>query len=143
VDTLLVLLYILAVLAPTFLLVAWAAHYRFGARGLWITWALTVPFVTGACAYKLSGWASHAPDAAARSVYYAFVALASVGVPLAVGAVVLGRTWRGRRLPAARLAAAEAVLRVIGIAWVATVAMAPLATALVMVVDVTYAAMRG
>ncbi len=136
------LLYLLAILAPTFLLIAWAARHRFGARGLWTTWALTVPFVTGACAYKLSGWAYHAPDAAVRSVYYAAVALASVGVPLAVGAVVLERATRGRRAGALTIGDVTPALRAIGIAWLATVATAPLATLLMMVVDAGYAALR-
>jgi len=143
VDSLLVLLYLLAILAPTFLLVAWAAQYRFGVSGLWTTWALTVPLVTGACAYKLSGWASHAPDAAARSVYYAALALASIGVPLATGVVVLRRTTASHRAGARTFDDLVRVARALGTAWLATVATAPIATALVILVDMTYAALHG
>jgi hypothetical protein len=141
--TILVLLYILAVLAPTFLIVAWVAYQRLGWKGLLAAWALTVPLVGGMCTYKLSGWAYGAPDAAIRTVYYAFVATAALGLPLAIGAAVVARGPTMRLTSAAIRSQVGAIARLLAGAWLATLAAAPLAAGLVMVVDVVYASIRS
>ena len=76
------LLVILAAFGLLFAIVATVAVRHRGAPGVWITWAVYVPLVCGACVFKLSGVASGAPGSVARAGYYGLLALAVIGLPL-------------------------------------------------------------
>jgi hypothetical protein len=112
------LVFVLAGAGGLFLLIAAFVRQTFGPRAVWGVWAVVVPGLTAACVFKLSGLAS-GPSFRAGIGAFAFATLfiVMVGVPLAMGGLVLNRL-AARQPPSAlgiQLAAA----------WGACIAAAP------------------
>src|SRR5690349_19873138 len=76
------LLYIVAVFGLVFAVVATVAKRVRGHGGVWLVWGVYLALVTGSCIIGLSRIATPEAGGAARVLYYAAVALASVGFPL-------------------------------------------------------------
>lgn len=121
------LLYILAVFGLVFSIVAVVAKHLRGQSAVWMAWSGYVLLVTVSCIIGLSRVGSEDGGMAARLVYYAAVALASIGFPLWCAARTLLAL-------SARTPAIREQWQVLG-AWTASVATAPLGLLLMFVVD--------
>lgn len=118
---------ILFVFGLLFSFIATIARLMRGSRGVWTAWALYVPLLTGACVHKLSGLALEASGSGPRVFYYCVVALAGVGVPLAIAAACVNE-----------LAARRPAMRVqwqLMLSWAAAMGSAPVGVLLIFVVD--------
>lgn len=115
---------ILAWFGGGFVVIATMLRQRFGSRAVWSFWALYLIAITATCIYKLSGLRYGVfSSTAGRAVYLSTVALGGVGIPLALGALVLVRKNAGSHVRAAFFA------------WMACIATTPLAVSLVAIVD--------
>ena len=128
------LLYILAVFGLVFAVVATVARRVRGRNGVWMVWGVYLALVTGSCIIGLSRIATPDAGSAARFVYYAAVALASVGFPLWCAARAL--LVLGARNPAVR-----EHWQVVG-AWLAGIVTAPVGLLLMFGVDRVAAAFQ-
>ena len=118
------ILTILAWFGGGFVTVATLLRQRFGSRAVWSFWAIYLAGISATCIYKLSGLRYGVfASTAGRAVYLGAVALAGVGIPLALSAFVLVRKNSGSNVRAAIFA------------WMACVATTPLAVSLVAIVD--------
>ncbi|HEX6574252.1 MAG TPA: hypothetical protein VF042_04710 [Gemmatimonadaceae bacterium] len=115
---------VLAWFGGGFVAVAAFLRQRFGARAVWGFWIIYLVGITATCVYKLSGLRYGVfASTLGRAVYLGAVALVGVGIPLALGALVLVRRNSGSNVRAAVFA------------WMACVATTPVAVSLVAVVD--------
>jgi hypothetical protein len=115
---------VLATFGALFTVVAALLKARFGTRAIWPFWGFYLTTVSVSCIYKLSGVRFGLTSfTAGRTIYLATVALVSLGLPLALSALVLKRTAQRPHVTSA------------GSAWAACVAMTPVAVSLVAVVD--------
>jgi hypothetical protein len=128
------LLYILGVFGLVFAVVATVANRARGQKGVWLVWGVYLALVTGSCIIGLSRIATPDAGSAARLVYYAAVALASVGFPLWCAA-------RALLVLAARSPKVREHWQVVG-AWLASVATAPVGLLLMLGVDRVAAALQ-
>lgn len=124
VELLLVILFVFGLL---FSFIAIIARFLKGSRGVWTAWAVYVALLTGGCVYRLSGLAGGAPNSVPRMFYYCAVALAGVGVPLAVAAACTNEL--ASRRPAMR------VQWQLVLSWLAAMSAAPAGVLLIFVVD--------
>jgi hypothetical protein len=115
---------ILAWFGGGFVLIATMLRHRFGSRAVWGFWALYLIAISVTCIYKLSGLRYGVfASTVGRAVYLSTVALGGVGIPLALGALVLTTRKPGSHVRAALFA------------WMACIATTPLAVSLVAIVD--------
>jgi hypothetical protein len=131
IHTLQTLLIVVAVFALPYCIIALIVRSRGTQRTLWATCTAYTMLLSAGCIYKLSGLAWGTFDVQ-LIVYYLFVSAVSLGFPLATSAIVLHRA----HVPAlSRTLSPQAFLRPLLFAWLAAIAVTPLATAGVFAVD--------
>jgi len=114
---------VLAAFGGLFVVIAALLRAWLGARYVWGFWAVYLVAVCISCIYKLSGLELGVSlPAVGHAVYLVTVAFVSVGLPLALGAILITRS-KGSHL---RTAAQS---------WIAIVAVTPIAVALIAIVD--------
>ena len=117
---------VLAAFGALFVVIAALLRAWLGARYVWAFWAVYLVAVCISCIYKLSGLQLGVSlSTLGHTIYLVLVAFVSVGLPLALGAVLLTR--RGN--------ASKSQLRVVTQSWLAIVAVTPIAVGLIAVVD--------
>ena len=119
---------VLAAFGALFVLIASLLRTWLGARHVWRFWAIYFVVVSVSCIYKLSGLdLGITTSALGHTVYLITVAFVAVGIPLALGALVLTRNAEQTSL--------RATVQNAGKSWLVIVAMTPAAVALVAAVD--------
>ena len=119
---------VLAAFGALFVLIASLLRTWLGARYVWRFWAIYFVVVSVSCIYKLSGLdLGITTSALGHTVYLITVAFVAVGIPLALGALVLTRNAEQTSL--------RATVQNAGKSWLVIVAMTPTAVALVAAVD--------
>ena len=119
---------VITTFAALFITVVSLLRVQFGRKVIWPFWGFYLAAVSISCVYKLSGLRyGVAPSTIGRAVYLLFVAVAGLGVPLALGASILARKAEPKTL--------HVGIRSAAVAWLACVFATPAAAALVAVVD--------
>lgn len=122
---------VLAAFGGLFVVIATLLYHNFGRRSVWTFWAIYIVAVSVSCIYKLSGLRfGVSTTALGKTVYLGGVAFVSIGIPLALGALVLTQLDQSRRRPPVLLQTAAA--------WATCMMLTPVAVVLVAVVDRLY-----
>ena len=122
---------VLASFGGLFVVVATLLRHKFGNPAVWAFWAIYIVAVSISCIYKLSGLRfTLSAMVIEHAVYLAGVAFVAVGIPLALGALVLTRLDQLKKRPPVLLQTAAA--------WATCMMLTPVAVVLVAAVDRLY-----